>query len=141
MKAGTKTSRGDEKEDSKTQVWNILSQAYPAFRKPLTDQKVYSFIRNIEQGTVVTTSITVPAFGALNVTLGNFPGATDFTTLFDQYRISRLEIWLYAQPPATGTTNSLLGSRFCSVIDYDDSTTLASVAQATEYQTCIMTTL
>lgn len=71
--------------------------------------------------------------------LDDLPNYSEFTNLFDQYKISavKLKFWprftgADVNPPAT----AIGVSRLWSVIDYDDSATLTNENQAMEYQNC-----
>lgn len=140
-KKGKRKGTNQDNDQKISHTWSLLGDPFPAFRNPRLDNQVYNFVRNLDQGTIFTTSVAVPTFGNFAVQLANLPSFADFSSLFDQYRFTRIEYWIYSKPGTTGTTNNLLGSKICTVIDYDDSTNLTSFAQAQEYQSCIMTTL
>jgi hypothetical protein len=98
----------------------------------LKRNKVYSFTRSIISGQI-TASTTVDALGALSFTLSGFPNSTEFTSLFDQYRIKNVEIsFVYLNPV------SVLAPLY-TVIDYDDATTPGAVTDLLQYQTLMQT--
>lgn len=90
--------------------------------------KVYTFSRSLSVGTI-TPSATLDTFGAANFTLASLPDSTEFTTLFDQYRL--LQVVVRFVPLTTGPYMSPL----FTVIDYDDSTTPTGIASLLEYMT------
>lgn len=95
--------------------------------------KVFSFKRQFEAA-----GISLAAGAAISQvyspSLGNLPSYTDFTNLFDMYRICGLKISLI---PNINMQNVAGNPRFniFSVIDYNDLNTL-TVAQAEQYQNC-----
>jgi hypothetical protein len=59
---------------------------------------------------------------------------TQLSQVFDQYRILMAEVWL---TPHTSADISLGQGQWFSVLDFDDSTNLTSVAAAQDYQNCL----
>jgi len=115
-------------------VWNILSQGPPNVDaiKP-QDNIVHKFVQQVDGGTVLTSS-TVAAVGAgIVFTLSGVPNSAAFATLFDQYRIVEIEVWLQPQ-----STPANAGSGFLySAVDYDNSPTL-TVAQISQYSNVLI---
>jgi len=97
----------------------------PAFR-------LYISITNI---VLVTSSIYSTVFVIEGANLGNF---SDFTAIFDEYRVIEGEVW-YMQKGVdctqTAGTARVGSGHGCAVIDYDDSTALASDSAAALYDT------
>lgn len=101
-------------------------------RIQLRRNKVYSFSRTYLAGQIVA-STTVDTLGALNFQLSSFVNSSEFTALFDQYRLSYIEVdFIYVNPA------SVLAP-FYTVIDYDDSTTPAAVTDLLQYPTLMHT--
>jgi hypothetical protein len=122
--------------------FNIVSGSFPElWRAYPYDNQVYSVAQTYTFGNLVNTSATVPTFASANFKLSDLDQYASFTNVFDQYRIICIEAIIYAAPTASGTVDSLLGSRWLSVVDYDDSTNLTSVAAASDYTNAEMTTL
>jgi len=88
--------------------------------------------RMFDQGTI-NASNAADNFGQFTVGLSSLPNSSEFTTLFDQYRITRCEYTF--QPLQTVAVNSTTASTpgIFTVVDYDDSTTLTTLAQALQY--------
>lgn len=87
-----------------------------------------------------TQAVTTTASGnAINFQLGFIPSPTDFTTLYDQYKILAIKMQLVPRFTnaivATGGTNQILGNIW-SVIDYDDTNTPTAVTELLQYQNC-----
>jgi len=115
-------------------VWNIDSQPIPhlnSIRAP--DNQIYRHVFTTDQGTVLTTSITVPTSAGLNFTLSNCPNASTLVALFDQYRIARIEAWVQPQQSNNGGHSGML----YSAVDYDSSTAI-SVSGLAQYSNVII---
>jgi hypothetical protein len=88
----------------------------------LKRHKVYPFVRSVELG-LITPSVTVETDGAYAFSLGSLPDYTEFTALFDTYRIISVRICFY--PLFTDTSATVAYPPIHTVIDYDDNNTLA----------------
>ncbi len=95
-------------------------------------KKVYTFQRTYLVGGL-NGSTTIDQFGALNFTLNNFPNASEFTSLFDQYRL--LQVSVNFVPVSSAQALAPL----YTVIDYDDSTLPTSLNDLLQYQSLQMT--
>lgn len=78
----------------------------------------------------VTSSLSVPVYNAIGFGLNSFGGYTNYTALFDQYRIDQLEVWLEMDNPYTVATNS---SEVATCVDLDDSTTPSTIASVADH--------
>jgi len=76
---------------------------------------------------LATPSVTVDASGSISASLNLLNDYTEFTTLFDTYRIIRLDVDFM---PVSSVAQ---GSPLFTVIDYDDSTALTGLSAALEY--------
>lgn len=115
---------------------------YPRRPRLGLGNRVYNFKRTL----FLENSIGVTAAGTLysnhfGFTLGMLPAATDFTNLFDQYRINKV-VWKAI--PKFNTVNALSGAgnallaQVHTAIDYDDSAALptgTALSEITQYQT------
>lgn len=91
--------------------------------------KVYTFRRtNVDTLTVNTTTPNPVYWFQLN----EIPNYTEFTALYDQYRISKVVYKLIPRASQALPSNPNQGTLF-SVIDYTDSNPLTSADQANEY--------
>jgi hypothetical protein len=119
-------------KDGKT--WSIASMGKPASIIPGRINNVpYNVMQSVDGGALLTTSTTVPTFGAIYFTAGGLDQFSSFATVFDQYKIELIEAWLTPQfNPANGPN-----SEYCSVIDFDDTNNLTTYAQATDYQNAV----
>jgi len=98
---------------------------------------VYKFTRVVEERFDINTDGINPSLSAFVFTLDSLPAYTDFTRLFDMYRIKKIEIdWV---PEYTELTDAALISnaanvRFNSTIDLTDASAPASVDEVLQYQ-------
>lgn len=82
-------------------------------------------------------------FGTYTFNMNGVPSVTDFTTLYDQYRIGFIKFQIIPKwnsvemDPGTGNINN--ATNIMTVLDYDDSTTPASIDVMTQYQNLKMT--
>jgi hypothetical protein len=111
----------------------IMQPTFP-LRSSL-DNKPYRFIQSA-QGTTINNSTTVSTFSSQTVTLSLFNQYTSFTSIFDQYRIALVEV-LYLPRANAITAGNVNYGLFATVIDYDDATVLASMAEALDFSNSI----
>jgi hypothetical protein len=101
-------------------------------RKVMADL-VYRF-RRTSTGSDISQTAGADNNGAYNFVLSAVPGYTEFTSLFDQYRIVMVRVvwrprWNFS---AISSSASDINPLFISVIDYDDSSTL-TITQMLNY--------
>jgi hypothetical protein len=69
----------------------VASRPYPHFgslENTIRTTNVYT------TAAFITSSTTVPAYASAYISLGQFPNYTEYTAVFDQYRIDQVEVWL-----------------------------------------------
>lgn len=98
---------------------------------------VHQFFRVVDERFDISTDGINPSLGVLIFTLDQLPDYTDFTRLFDLYKITRLEIEF--QPEYTELTDAALVSNavnvyFNSVVDLTDSSAPASIDELLQSQ-------
>lgn len=120
------------KADGKT-----FSSVVPVPRgfKPI--QPVYRFHQSVMQAAAFSTSVTIPAFASFYFNLNQVAQASSFATLFDEYCIPAIEIWLTPQLSSGVVVNNM--GELTSVIDYNDSSVLATYGSALDYETALTT--
>jgi hypothetical protein len=104
----------------------------------LKDPQTFRFVKTLDTGTLLATSAAVPTFAGLKFKLSDLAEVSSFLTLFDQYRIPLVEVWVN---PSQAIATSDKGAHLVSVIDLDDASALTSIAQATDYESACMTTV
>jgi len=127
------------KSAPETKVWSLPSQPMPEFNNTLKkDNNVHRFIQTLDFGSVFTTSTTLPTFYARSFTFNDIQQVSSFTSLFDQYNIEELEVWLVPQQSSTVATNN---PTWYSVVDYDDAATPSALGSLQQYTNVITTPL
>lgn len=124
-----------------TRTWNCINGATPAMRNTQgMDGRTYTFVGTAELGNVLTSSSTLPivtygtSFGA-----GGLNNFSALSTVFDEYRIKSVEVWLRCAGPACSPTYAT-NLRLVSVIDYDNTTVTGYTSGNFEsYANCITT--
>lgn len=105
-------------------------------------QKLYLFKRFCDYGEIYISSST-PYFGAYNFSLSDLPNSTEFTSLYDMYKINCVKITFLPQQTQSisigAINNPNASARFFSVIDYNDGTIPTSLDELRQYQSCKMT--
>lgn len=108
-------------------LWSILAQPWPysMVARP-QDNAIHYFVQQVDLGTLYTTSTSVAVGTGLSFALSSVPNSGSFTSLFDQYKIIKIELWLSAPVNGSGTAGN-----FFSAIDYDaaNSLTLTQIQQ------------
>lgn len=102
---------------------------------------IYPYIRKANF-TQILSSNTAPVFGAFAFKLSDFPNYTEFTGLYDQYRVVKVDVQFLALTIGITNTNSagsivITCPRFLTVLDYDDSTAPSAMDDLRQYNNCI----
>jgi hypothetical protein len=132
-----KESRNLEHEELKDgTLWSTIYEHKPIPKVPYssTNNKPFKVVQTIYQDSLVTTSTSTPTTMNIIITAASLDQASTFASLFDQYRINKLEIWI---SPKYSAQNVNTSSAYLSVIDYDDSTALSSFNAGLDYQNCV----
>lgn len=95
---------------------------------------VYRCVQSYESVGFFSTSVSLPTFFSLRVELDTFDQYASFTALFDQYKIESVEMWIM---PQQSDASNVYGGMLNSVIDLDDNNLLTTVAQASDYTSCV----
>lgn len=102
--------------------------------------KVYRFVRRC-QATTISQVALAEALGSFQFTLNAVQGYTEFTTLFDAYRIAFVEVVftpVYNMAAVVATTTMITPNLY-TAIDLDDNSSPGSIGAMEEYSTCRMT--
>lgn len=108
------------------------------YRRPQT--KIYSFKRSVDLLNWNIDAVSAVQYKAYGFALSDLPTVTDFTALFDQFRILAVKITFYPQfnqfqYDGTASGTKFGASELYSVIDYDDSATPASLDELNQFST------
>lgn len=106
-------------------------------------QKLYLFKRYTGALGPITISNISPTLLAFNFSLSDVPDVTDFTKLYDMYKLNCVKISFIPQMDTNVSLGSLnnpvASARFFSAIDYNDGTAPLNVDELRQYSTCKMT--
>jgi hypothetical protein len=133
-----KTTKQTERKLGFVSISTSLSDPFPASRLWVPDNEVHRFTSTQETINFITTSVTVPVFANVAWALNNFPDYTAYTTLFDQYRISEVEVWIIPKS-AYSSSSTVDYGLMTSCIDYDDQSNLATIADGLAHTNSITT--
>jgi len=101
----------------------------PVGRTVRSDNRPYKFVQTIDYGTLVTTSAGGQVFFAKGFSANDLPQISSFQALFDQYRISAVEVYLTTSS-STGISNPV---SWFAAVDYDDATTPSNTNALLQY--------
>lgn len=110
-------------------------------------QPVQYFKRSVYLSGNIVSSVTSDVFTNQFFALSNVPNNSEFTALYDQYRINGVKVTVIPRGNTAEITASSGASTVYqgqstgvfSVIDYDDTTPLANINEACQYQNMKMT--
>jgi len=104
----------------------------PPFHIP-DNNAVFRVMQSYETTGFHISSASVATFSAAQFQIGFLDQISPLTSVFDQYRIALVEVWLTPRVNTVGQSSGNNAGLFHSVIDYDDATALSTVAQANDY--------
>lgn len=112
-------------------------------RPMMRKRQVHNFKRHISTTLTITNAAAFNA-GVWNFKLSDLPNYNEFVALYDQYRICAVKVDLTPRINSFdinpfGTTS--FAPTFYSVIDHTDTTPLATINEAMEYENCKKTVL
>lgn len=94
------------------------------------------FTQNFSIQSFFTTSTSNPTFTQVTAAFNQIDQFAALASVFDQYRIEAVEMWLVPQVSADVSTRQ---GQIFSVLDFDDASALTTILQAQDYATCITT--
>lgn len=102
-------------------------------------------IRHVNLTTISEDTLST-TYGGTYFYLGQVPGSSEFTALFDQYRIRKIDLHFYpnqqsftSSTGASAVTN--IPTRIVTAFDYDDSVAPSSLNELREYSTAQVNTM
>lgn len=106
-------------------------------RGPANVSRTYHMTQEYSLTNVLTSSTTINVFASFTTNFGNQDQYAALTSIFDQYRIKSVEMWLIPQFSAASSVN-LASGLLATVIDLDDASSL-TFNQCGDYTSCITT--
>lgn len=105
---------------------------------------IHQYIRFVNRGTVNCVAGTSGTYGSLTFKLSDVPAPTDFTNLYDAYRIKAVKVNFIPVTNVTFRQNAgdlavsgtAYSDRFFTVLDFNDTTTPSTINQLREYKNC-----
>jgi len=117
-----------------------FSNPVPAAMNYTAANKAYKFTQEYLATSFLTTSTTVPSFQAKQFNVNDLDQISSLTSVFDQYKIDFVEVWLECS--TASTANLLNGTQdLITVVDYDDATNLSTINSALDYTNALATPL
>lgn len=107
-------------------------------------QKIYLFKRHVNFDVINVNNI-VPTLAGLTFRLNQVPNYTEFTNLYDMYKINGVKMVFIPkqnQSISIGSVNNASPTaRFFTALDYNDATPPTTVDDIREYQSCKFTSV
>lgn len=106
-------------------------------------QKIHVFKRHVDRGVEIIDAVTGLSYG-VNFSLNDVPGSSEFTSLYDMYKINAVKITFIPQMTeivnSTGSGNPF-NSRIISAIDKNDDTAPITADELRQFKTCKVTNI
>ncbi len=104
----------------KDKVFSVTATE-PFIGRHLSDNALFRCTRIKRYDGFLVSSTLTDTTGSLQFTLGDLPGTTDVTSLFDVYRIVAIEVWIIPRF-STNTDRSFNPGLLGTAVDYDGGT-------------------
>jgi hypothetical protein len=109
---------------------------HPSFYNSITIQGT------VEAASLFTSSTTVPTYSGTIFALSGLSNYTAYTAVFDEYKIDKIEMWIFnAAGPGNVTATSFGIGTWNSAVDYDDGNTPTSISQVSDKQTNVASSI
>lgn len=103
---------------------------------------VHYFQRRVNLGTIVSTGINQPTLTSLSFNLNQLPNVGEFTTLFDQFKMTHVKLFFKLnQDPSTQTAGNSFYPTMYYCPDHDDVTPPTSIDDLRQHGRTKMVTL
>lgn len=105
-----------------------------ALSRPIRiDNRLYKFVKVVDKG-VITSTASTDGLYAFPFALSDLSEVSSFTSIYDQYRLDRIDFHVIAVTQPSVNSTSATPYAFLAVItDYDDSSALATFALHLNY--------
>lgn len=107
-------------------------------------ERKFMYTRNCDRGVLTLTSGS-STFAGFDFSLNDLPNNSEFTALYDNYKINAVKISFIPQQDANVSlslaNNAIANARFFSAIDYTDSSGPVTINELREYKTVKWTSL
>lgn len=116
----------------RTQERSLPPMVFDVQKILMPRESIAMFERSFTASNVVP-STTTPVAGSIRISMDSLPNYTEFTSLFDAYRILQSTVTFFPVVNMNTTASGVTTSSLLSVIDYDDDTVLGSINEALQY--------
>jgi len=114
-----------------------LQNGLPSMNNYIADKQVYRTTQTVTSSTpILATSTTVPTFAATSFFLSQCDNVTAFQSVFDQYKIEEVEVWVLPNVQENQDL-SKIQALYRTSIDYDDANVPTSIASINEFNNCM----
>jgi hypothetical protein len=142
---GKKSSNTSNKTKSSLNIkpttlnWNVNANRMPSFVNTISrDNRPYQVMQISNQGTVLSSNTSVAQMTAKQWSTTDIIQFSSYATVFDQYKIDFIELWLTPFGPATAPGyNSNI--HIYSAVDYDDANAPTSLTAISQYENAVIT--
>lgn len=97
-------------------------------------QGTHHFKRTVYYNGAINGSNVIDQFGALQFNLSALPAYTEFTNLFDMYRINKVKVTFMPRANNADISATAGQVKFFSVLDYDDASALGNIGELMQYE-------
>jgi hypothetical protein len=133
----SKKSKDKQQDRDGVQLTYLNAGIRPHIASHLSDNLVYTVQKDIEVSGFQT-STTITTFGAYYFTLSTVTDVSSLSNVFDQYRVTEMEIWLDSNLTENSSPSQGFG-RLLTIVDYDDEAVPTSMGSLSDYTNCMAT--
>jgi len=138
--SGSKGRKGKGKKSKEISIAYGPQVKVPGINKHISGLQKITIQATQQDTDAVNTSTTVPVYNAQYFTLAsNVPNYTSYTSIFDEYKIDMVEIWVSL--PGLAPVASTVRGEFSTAVDYDDANTPTSISTVSDKQNSLTTTI
>jgi len=112
-------------------IWSLAKPV--SFKLPSNDNRVFK-VNDRYTISAITSSTSTTVAGCINMVINSIGNITPLQQIFDQYRITKIEVLFIPQANYIAAAATATPGMFHTVVDYDDSTNLASEQAALDYE-------
>jgi len=136
--ARSRNGRGGRNLPGDGTTWSLVSMTMPRMKMKFPDNKEFRFVQSYENLVFLVQSNLAAVAGGCQQTASQITQYLSLSAVFDQYRINSAETWLIPRNPTYNESNTTNRGLLYSVVDYDDSASLANVGAAEAYSNCVV---
>jgi len=131
---GRKSRSQRQPKNVEEKVWSLATPL--SWKLPKSDNKTYKINDRFLANTLLS-NIATNVYTAYNFTVNQMGNITALQSLFDQYRITGVEVMFMPQVNMVAAAATATAGMLHTVVDYDDGTVLTSEQAALDYQNCL----